>query len=890
MSESGHEQAASTQRITTPFKIAAWYFAFGVTWVLLSDSLTGHFTKSLENFESVEKLKGIAFVAISASFLYAILRSYLLRLQKSQETFQHAELEIKKLSYYDHETGLPNHNLLIDRFNQVIALNSRSRSATAVIYISLTGFKSIVDVQGLEGGKKAMQAIADRLSSTIRQYDTIARIHRDEFALVLGGTVQEGDISVIVHKLIQVFSTPLILETTETNVPACFGIACFPTDGDKSDLLLQRAHIAMNQARQNGIAFQYFSEDINQKAIERHRLENGLLRSMEAGEFYLCYQPKISLNGITVFGMEALLRWNSPECGVVPPDKFIPIAEENGLIVKLGAWVLKEACQQNVAWQKAGLPKLKIAVNLSTRQLLDNAFLPMVMQILAETGLEPQYLEFELTESSIMGDTNESVCKLLRLKEMGISISVDDFGTGYSSLSYLKHLPIDTIKIDRSFIRDITNDPDDAAIVDAIIAMANSLNLTVIAEGVETVEQLKFLQQRTCQQAQGYYFSRPLEAPQFAAFISEGIQKGSITVSSPDTQPAKISSTTEVVKPLQSTSTTSLESVTSAEFIGDIAILVPPAHPGDNLSAVLKRFQNDPSLSVLPIVDDGRVVGIINRSTFLEEHVIGMNGFAYHINHSRKMRDLMAPVRLLFESTVRIKDAAQAIQNQNSDLRIDNICITSAGKYSGVVEINRFINAITEINLTLAKGANPLTGLPGNESIQREINDRLASNSEFDIAYIDIDNFKPFNDHYGFQRGDVVIKAIGEIINDVIQFAGEEFNIFCGHIGGDDFIVISGAHHAEYISGLIIKSLEKYLPEFHGDKDFGERGYSAINRKGEQETFGLVSLSIGIVNTRLTPVTSYAQLASLSTEVKKAAKKLPGSSIVINRRTENETV
>lgn len=884
-----HEQIGFTHRIPTPFKFTAGYFIIGVIWVLLSDSLTAHFVNNLENFESVGKAKGIVFVTISAVLVYAILRNYLLRLQKSQEIFHQAEQEINKLSYYDLETGLPNHNLLIDRLNQVIALNSRSRATTAVIYISLTGFKSIVDVQGLEGGSKAMQAIAERLASTIRQYDTIARVHRDEFALVLGGTVQEGDLSVILHKLIKAFSTPLVLGETETNVPACFGIACFPSDGDKSDLLLQRAHIAMNEARQNGITFQYFSENINQKAIERHRLENGLLRSLEAGEFHLCYQPKISLNGTTVFGMEALLRWNSPENGLIPPDKFIPIAEENGLIVKLGAWVLREACRQNVAWQKAGLPKLKIAVNLSARQLLDNAFLPMVMQILAETELEPHYLEFELTESSLMGDTRESVGKLLRLKEMGISISVDDFGTGYSSLSYLKHLPIDTIKIDRSFIRDINNDPDDAAIVDAIIAMANSLHLTVIAEGVETLEQLQFLQQRPCQQAQGYYFSRPLEAPQFAAFIAEGIQAGNITVSTPDTQAVKISSTTEYAKPQQSASTTNLNPVpTGAEFIGEIAIPVPAAHPGDNLSAVLKRFQNDPALSVLPIVDDGRVVGIINRSTFLEEHVIGMNGFAYHINHSKKMRDLMSPVRLQFESTVRIKDAAQTIQNQDSDIRVDNICITNKGAYHGVVEINRFINAITEINLTLAKGANPLTGLPGNESIQREINDRLASKNEFDIAYIDIDNFKPFNDHYGFQRGDIVIKAIGEIISNVEQFAGPEFSTFCGHIGGDDFIVITGAHHAEYIAGLIINSLEKYLPEFHGEKDFGDGGYSAINRKGEQETFGLISLSIGIVNTRLTPVNSYAQLASLSTEVKKAAKKLPGSSIVINRRIENE--
>jgi GGDEF domain-containing protein len=312
------------------------------------------------------------------------------------------------------------------------------------------------------------------------------------------------------------------------------------------------------------------------------------------------------------------------------------------------------------------------------------------------------------------------------------------------------------------------------------------------------------------------------------------------------------------------------------------------ANPGDNLAAVLKRFQSDPTLLVLPVVDEGHAVGIINRSTFLEEHIIGMNGFGFHINHSRKMRDLMSPIKLELEANVSIRDAAQAIQSQEMDIRVDNICVTRNGVYHGVVDVNRFISSITDINLTLAKGANPLTGLPGNESIQREINQRLLTGEDFDIAYIDIDNFKPYNDYYGFQRGDVVIKAIGEIIAGVARTLGTEFSCFCGHIGGDDFIVITGAHHADYISSLVIKSVEGYLPVFHGEEDFSAGCYSAVNRKGEQETFGLLSISIGIVNTRLTPVTSYAQLASISTEVKKAAKKLPGSSVVINRRVIEE--
>jgi diguanylate cyclase (GGDEF)-like protein len=550
--------------------------------------------------------------------------------------------------------------------------------------------------------------------------------------------------------------------------------------------------------------------------------------------------------------------------------------------------VLREACRQNKVWQDAGLPKIKVAVNLSARQLRDNDFVPLVVKTLNESALEPCYLEVELTESALMGDASDTVCKLLQLKELGISISVDDFGTGYSSLSYLKHLPIDTLKIDRSFVRDIVNDPDDAAIVDAIVAMARALKLNVIAEGVETPEQLLFLQRCRCNQAQGYYFAKPLDPLQFEEFIRNGVALGDLSVSTPGNLLPDISSSMTAPDPLQSGKSL-ITAISTAEYIGDISMPVVPANPGDNLATILRRFQNDPALKVLPVVDKGRAVGISNRSTFLEEHIIGMNGFGFHINHSKKMRDLMSPITLGFEANVTIREAAQVIQMQELDIRFDNICVSRNGHYFGVVDVNRFISAITDINLTLAKGANPLTGLPGNESIQREINDRIQTGNGFDIAYIDIDNFKPFNDYYGFQRGDVVIKAIGEIITGVIQSSAAAASCFCGHIGGDDFIFISGSNQAEHISSQLISALEGHLPVFHGEKDYTAGCYSAVNRKGEQETFNLLSISIGIVNTRMTPVTSYAQLASISTEVKKAAKKLPGSSVVINRR-EIETI
>ncbi len=864
-----------------PAVIVLVYGVVGIGWVLFSDLVTAGFFKDLILFKQIPLLKGMLFVIATAGVPWFLIMYFTRQLQVSQKTSFQAEQEIKKLAYYDHESGLPNHNLLQDRLKQVIAFNSRKQKNTAVIYISLTGFKAVVDARGHSGGVDVVRAIAKRLTSTMRQYDTVARIHRDEFVVVLGGTVRSGDLAMVIIKLKNVFSEPLRCESGDVVIPACFGIACFPGDAVTSDDLLRNSHIAMNQARQNGVEFQYYSEALNQKAVERLSIETGLLRALEGHEFYLYYQPKMAINGNDMVGMEALVRWQRPGYGIVPPDRFIPVAEENGLIVRLGTYVLREACRQNKAWQDTGLPKLKVAVNLSARQLRDNSFVATVLEILAETGLDPCYLELELTESALMGDASDTVCKLLRLKELGISISVDDFGTGYSSLSYLKHLPIDTIKVDRSFVRDVVNDPDDAAIVDAIVAMAHSLKLNVIAEGVETREQLEFLRQRRCHQVQGYYFAKPLDPQQFEAFVTENSLLADMSVATAEDFSRK-PDREEALPPDCAASTATVTG--AGEYIADIAMAVAPANPGDNLAAVLKRFQNEPALLVLPVVDNGHAVGIINRSTFLEEHVIGMNGFAFHINHSKKMRDLMSPIKLEFESTVSIREAAKILQSQQMDIRVDNICVTRLGIYHGVVDVNRFISAITDINLTLAKGANPLTGLPGNESIQREINDRLQAGVDFDIAYVDIDNFKPFNDYYGFQRGDVVIKAIGEIISGVLRSSGEGLDCFCGHIGGDDFIIISGAHHAEYLASQVIQALDEHLPVFHGEKDYSAGCYSAVNRKGEQETFGLLSISIGIVNTRLTPVSSYAQLASISTEVKKAAKKLPGSSVVINRR------
>jgi GGDEF domain-containing protein len=318
--------------------------------------------------------------------------------------------------------------------------------------------------------------------------------------------------------------------------------------------------------------------------------------------------------------------------------------------------------------------------------------------------------------------------------------------------------------------------------------------------------------------------------------------------------------------------------------IRDVAVTPVPVAPGDTIPTVLNRFQSDPELLVLPVVERQKVQGVINRYIFFEEHVIGRYGFGFHINHSKKIRDLMSPVALLIEGDTSFEDAVRQIQAAGQNLqRLDNICVLDGGDYAGVVDVNRFIVAMTEINLVLAKGANPLTGLPGNESIQREINNRLSKGRTFDIAYIDIDNFKPYNDYYGFQKGDVVIKALGEVITAALKSPAADGS-FCGHIGGDDFIVITGAHRGEIVAESVIQGFGEHLPVFHGAEDFNAGCYTTLNRKGLRETFPLLSLSIGIVSTALTPVESYAQLASLSTDVKRAAKKLSGSAVVVNRR------
>ena len=792
-----------------------------------------------------------------------------------------AQESIEKLSYYDAETGLPNQNLLMDRLNQLILLNSRDNRPTAVIYIGMDGFKGMVDALGHTGSNEVVRVLATRLTETLRLSDTIARLHRDELVIVLGGDLREADLHIVIAKVQQVFARPITIATGEITIAATLGIACFPPDGLSGEILLQNSHAAMNQARANGSSFQFFSASMNIMALERLSFESSMMRSLDAGEFFLCYQPKYARNGKDMTGMEALVRWRR-DGEVIPPDKFIPVAEENGMIVKLGEWVLNEACRQNKSWQLEGLPPLQVSVNISARQLRDSDFAQKVERILGETDMAPAFLELEITETAIMEVSDDIVLQLLRLRALGISISIDDFGTGYSSLSYLKNLPVDKIKIDRSFVMDIVSDPGDAAIVEAIISIAHALHLCVIAEGVESKGQLDFLIDRECTEFQGYYFSKPLTSEHFADLLrSRDTTKAGYPAEcrTGKCRPHAVPRAPALYLVEGTADTTRL-----SENMMDVAHPIPPVSPCDGILKVLSRFQLSMDLKVLPVVEGGVIVGIVSRSTFLEEHIIGKYGFAAHINHSKKIRDLMAPLGISFEAATPIEEAVKILQPVISTLCIDEICITRNGVYAGVIDVNRFIKAMTDIQIVLAKGANPLTGLPGNTSIERKICERLDSNTHFDIAYIDIDNFKPFNDYYGFQKGDEVIKRLAEIMTAITAASPLAATTFCGHIGGDDFILISESLQAEQLSAQIIAAFEGERLSLHGQRDHEDGGYRAFNRKGELESFPLISLSVGIVNTSLSLVGSYAKLASLSTEVKKAAKKKTGSSIVVDGR------
>jgi diguanylate cyclase (GGDEF)-like protein len=432
-----------------------------------------------------------------------------------REQVEHAK-QVEYLAYHDGLTGLPNRTLFSRLLQQGIQQALRHKRQLAVLFLDLDRFKHINDTLGHEAGDQLLQEVAKRLRACVRESDTAARLGGDEFVVLLPELSEAAYAGAVAQKMIALLARPFLLLGQEFRVTGSVGIATHPRDGADEQTLTKNADIAMYKAKEMGKNnFQFYSEEMNSESLERLTLESSLRRALEHDEFVLHYQAKRDLMSGLVTGMEALLRWQHPDLGLVPPMRFIPVAEQSGLIASIGKWVLRTACEQNVTWQREGLPRLSMAVNLSTLQFFDSHLLDDVTAILASTGMEATLLELEITEGMLMQDVPRTLRILTALKEIGVRIAVDDFGVGYTTLTSLQQFPLDTIKIDRTFIRDVDHVAEDKALTEAIIAMGKSLSVTVVAQGVETKAQVDFLREHACDELQGFYFNRPVAAREF---------------------------------------------------------------------------------------------------------------------------------------------------------------------------------------------------------------------------------------------------------------------------------------------------------------------------------------------------------------------------------------
>lgn len=435
-----------------------------------------------------------------------------------------AEKIIRRMAYQDSLTRLPNRRMFTEDLTRALNEASESDYEVAVLFIDLDRFKQINDTLGHSVGDKLLVNVAERLMEHMKENGHVYRLGGDEFVVLIPKVSPATSPENVACELLHAFRTTFRLDHHEFFLTCSIGIATYPFAGTDMDSLMKNADTAMYYAKNNGRnRYRFYTPEMNEKYEEYLRLEIDLRRALENQEFELHYQPKVNIHTGMLVGMEALLRWKHPKKGYISPVAFIPIAEETGLIIPIGEWVLKTACAQNKKWMEAGYPKLCVAVNVSAIQFQQPDFVHHVEAVLQSTGLDPAYLELEVTENSMMNDAEESLCTLHKLHDLGISIAIDDFGTGYSSLGYLKRFPISALKVDRSFVKDVTADPGDAAIVKAVIHLAHSMGLTVVAEGVETEDVLRFLQEQECDEVQGYYYSRPLQNEEFTALLERGI-------------------------------------------------------------------------------------------------------------------------------------------------------------------------------------------------------------------------------------------------------------------------------------------------------------------------------------------------------------------------------
>lgn len=508
--------------------IRKWYIpVLEVGWSLLSYSFVldflDEFAKGPEiwntTIEGLFRATGLLLIVLGLSLLRKRRQMELVKVKQVAETTRHQ-------LYHDTLTGLPNRVLFEDRLTLELAHAQRDKQGLAVMFLDLDHFKLINDTLGHWVGDQLLQDVADRLKNALRGADTVARMGGDEFALLITQVTHAENVVKVVQKIFHALNPPFNFGDHEFHITTSIGITLYPNDGKDTQTLLKNADTALYRAKEQGRnIYQFYTPAMNTKTLERLALENNLRRALERKELIVYYQPRVKINTGQIVGMEALVRWQHPEQGLISPVKFIPLAEETGLIIPLGEWVLQTACAQTKAWQEAGLPPLRVGVNLSARQFQQPNLVERVAQVLKKTGLHPQYLELEITESAAMQNAEYTLLMLYHFKEMGIHISIDDFGTGYSSLSYLKKFPFHTLKLDQSFIRDLTTDPNDAMIAKIIITLAHGLKLEVVAEGVETQEQLDFLKRLQGDEVQGYLFSKPLPAEEFEQLLRQEMKR-----------------------------------------------------------------------------------------------------------------------------------------------------------------------------------------------------------------------------------------------------------------------------------------------------------------------------------------------------------------------------
>jgi diguanylate cyclase (GGDEF)-like protein/PAS domain S-box-containing protein len=430
--------------------------------------------------------------------------------------------QIERKANFDDLTGLPNRNLLTDRLNHAIQHAQREGGTLAVLLLNLDRFKAINDNLGHQAGDEILRSVAERLNHLVRKTDTFARIDGDEFVAV-AENIDDSVANRLAQPILAKLAQPFSVEGREYFLAGSVGIALYPKDGADPETLLKNATAAMYESKSaGGDCFRFYAKEMNARSLDRLEMENGLRRGLDRGEFVLHYQPQVNLRNGEIIGVEALVRWQHPERGLVPPGEFIVLAEETGLIVPIGEWVLRTACAQNKAWQDAGLPPITMAVNMSARQFAAQNVVHLAGRVLQDTGLDPNFLELELTESAVMADADAFIQATEQLKGLAVTLTIDDFGTGFSSLSYLRRFAIDRLKIDQSFVRDVTHDSSSAAIAMAVISLSHNLKLSALAEGVETEAQLAFLRARDCDEMQGYYFSRPVPAAEIEQMLRSG--------------------------------------------------------------------------------------------------------------------------------------------------------------------------------------------------------------------------------------------------------------------------------------------------------------------------------------------------------------------------------